>query len=107
MRLSQRWIWIIVILAGLAVLPLLGMIAMMLMGGATMSDMMSGSMSMTWGLLWMVLVAALLILYASGEPHLSTRSGASQDGHQIGCAPILLFPAPRQESSPARPFHKV
>lgn len=67
---SQAVTWLLVILAVLVLLPLLSMIGMMAMGGMMMGGTMmdgdrggmGGMMGMHgWGVLWMVLLAAVLI----------------------------------------------
>lgn len=67
---SQVIAWVVVILAVLVLVPLLAMLGMMAMGGmmdgGMMSEPMAGGMNgimgtQGWGLLWIVLLAAVLI----------------------------------------------
>jgi uncharacterized membrane protein len=57
--------WVLILLAILVLAPLLGMIAMMGLGSSAMvsspiGGMMNGGM-MAWGVVWMIVGAALLI----------------------------------------------
>ena len=63
---SRVIVWLVVIVAVLILIPLIGMIAMMMMGGSMMNGQMRGDMAGMmgmhgWGLIWTVLLAIVLI----------------------------------------------